>query len=468
MIHLSIVHIISIILTLSLVSCVGIYAGRQVKNASDFSVGGRKAGVWLVAGTIMGTFVGGASTIGTAELAFRFGISAWWFTLGGGISCLIMGLFLARPLRESGLETIPQFLVTKYGPPVGPITSIFSSIGIFLSIISQILAATALLSSMFQLSPILGALVSIGLVIIYVFFGGVMGTGVLGIAKLLLLYFSLIVVGWLSYAKLGGVTGLISSFPAFPWFSFFGRGYSVDLAAAFSLIVGVLSTQTYVQAIFAGRDARASRYGALVSAFFIPLSGVAGVLVGMHMKLSFPDMSAAQALPVFALIYLPPWLGGIVLATLLVAVIGTAAGLTLGISTMFTNDIFKKYISPQASDHQVLRVSRGILVIVVTLTLFFVTGNLKSMILQWSFLSMGLRGATIFLPLLGGIFFHKYISPKGGLLALIAGPVADLAWKLYYPQGIDPLYIGLLASLICLILGSALFPVSKDRRYTKA
>jgi len=177
----------------------------------------------------------------------------------------------------------------------------------------------------------------------------------------------------------------------------------------------------------------------------------------MYMKLNYPDMPASEALPVFVINYLPPWLGGIVLAVLLVAVVGTAAGLTLGISTMFTRDIYQKYINTRADDRQMLMTSRIVLVTVVGLTILFVTGNLKSMILQWSFLSMGLRGACIFLPLLGAIFFKKFVSPVGGVLALAVGPLADLFWKLAVPEGIDPLYAGLLASFIVLLICSILF-----------
>ena len=459
--HLTTVHIIFIVLTTALVLGVGVYAGTRIKSAADFSTGGGKAGTSLVAGTIMGTLVGGSSTVGTAELAFKFGASAWWFTLGGGIGCLLLGIFLARPLRESGKETIPQFLVTTYGPKSGPITTIFSSIGIFLSIVAQILAAIALLSSMFQLSPILGALVAIILVICYVFFGGLTGAGMTGIAKLILLYGSLIVIGVLAYIKVGGVSGLTHGLPAFPYFSLFGRGFSIDLAAGVALIVGVISTQTYIQAMFAGKDVATARRGALVSAILIPPTGIAGMLVGMYMKMNFPNMRAAEALPTFVMSYLPPWFGGIVLGTLLVAVIGTGAGLTLGISTMLTKDIYKKLISPQASDQKLMYVSKGLIVAVAALTLLFVTGNLKSMILQWGFLSMGLRGATIFFPLLGAVFFKKFVSPTAGFIALIAGPAADLIWKLSVPKGMDPLYAGLLTSLVCLVIGSVMFPATK-------
>ena len=56
-------------------------SSRKVKDARSFTTGGR-AGSWMVCGAILGTLVGGQSTIGTAQLAFSFGLSAWWFTIG--------------------------------------------------------------------------------------------------------------------------------------------------------------------------------------------------------------------------------------------------------------------------------------------------------------------------------------------------------------------------------------------------
>jgi len=223
-------HIISIVLTLTFVSLVGVYAGRRVASAADFTVGGRKAGAILIIGTITGTLVGGASTVGTAELAFKYGLSAWWFTLGAGAGCFLLALLLARPLRESALETVPQFLAKSYGPAAGPIASIFSSTGIFLNIIAQILAAIALIAPIFQLSSFNAALIAIVLVICYVYFGGVISTGIVGIVKLAILYSSLIVIGVLAYLKAGGAAGLAGSFPPYPWFSLLGRGFSTDIA----------------------------------------------------------------------------------------------------------------------------------------------------------------------------------------------------------------------------------------------
>ena len=75
-------HIIGIVSTLAAMTAIGLYSGRKVKTAKDFTTGGGKAGWPVITGAILGTLIGGGSTIGTAQLAFEVGFSAWWWTLG--------------------------------------------------------------------------------------------------------------------------------------------------------------------------------------------------------------------------------------------------------------------------------------------------------------------------------------------------------------------------------------------------
>ena len=168
---LSAEHIGGILATLALVSAVGLYAGSKVKSAADFSTGGRSVSAPIVAGTIMGTLVGGASTIGTAQLAFQYGFAAWWFTLGAGIACAMLGIGMVRPMWESKVETLPQYLVKTYGTAMGPISSIFTSIGMFFSMIAQVLSFCALVTTIYPMNPTLAAAVGIFLVLAYVLFG---------------------------------------------------------------------------------------------------------------------------------------------------------------------------------------------------------------------------------------------------------------------------------------------------------
>ena len=55
--HLSALHVVGLVATILLIIGIGVYSGRKVKSAADFSSGGGKAGSWIVCGAIMGTLV---------------------------------------------------------------------------------------------------------------------------------------------------------------------------------------------------------------------------------------------------------------------------------------------------------------------------------------------------------------------------------------------------------------------------
>lgn len=452
-------HIIGMIITLILIMGVGIYAGSRVKTEADFSGSARKATGVLVAGTIMGTLVGGASTIGTAQLAFNYGLSAWWYTLGAGIGCAILGLGMLKPLYTSNKTTIPQYLVDTYGDKIGPISSIFTSLGMFLNIIAQGIAAVALLTSAFNLNSTLALLISVILVLAYVA-GGFEGTSLVGLVKLALMYMTIIVVSLVAYIMFGGYNGILGSFPEhYPWFSLFGRGFSTDAAAGFSLLLGIISTQIYIQALLSARSMRQARFGALLSALLIPLIGIGGILVGLYMRAnaaSFPGLQSGEVLPVFVMHYLHPMLAGVIMATLLIAVVGTWAGLNLGISTMLTRDIYMRFINPAADSIRALKCQRVIILLLCTLAIVLVRSNAGGLILGFSFMSMGLRACTVLFPLLGAMFFSHWVTPAGGLASVVMGPLTNFIWHFLYPQGIDPLYPGLIVAGLVLIIVSRL------------
>jgi SSS family solute:Na+ symporter len=451
---LSAQHIAGIVFAVLLVTTVGLYAGRKVKSAEDFSTSRRKASSPLVAGTLMGTMVGTASTIGTAQLAFRFGFCAWWWTLGAGIGFAILALGFARPLYESSVETLPQYLIKTYGSGIGPIASIFTSIGIYFNVIAGALAFAALFNSALHIGPMAAAALGLVLVLAYVALGGVWATGMAGVVKLFLLYVSMIACGVTAYLKVGGASGLSAQLPSFPWFSLFGRGFGTDFAAGFSMLLGVLSTQTYFQAIGSGRSFEAARTGAWISAIMTPPVGLGGIMVGLYMRTAFPKTPSSEVLPIFILKFLPPVLAGIVLATLLIAIVGSTAGLILGISTMFTKDIYRRYFRPQAQSKEALLVQRLAILIACAIPLLFVSGNAESLIIGWSFMSQGLRGCTVLFPLLGAMFFPRWLSSKAGVMAALLGPLANFVWHLVFPKGMDPLYPGLLASFLALVFVS--------------
>lgn len=309
-----------------------------------------------------------------------------------------------------------------------------------------------MIAAIFNTSSIQAAGVVFVLIVVYVFFGGVWGTGLVGIFKTVLTYITLITVAFTVSRETGGFTGFSDAFPAFPWFSLFGRGAIVDIGSALALIVGTLTTQTYIQAVYAAKDVQTARRGAIVAALITLPTGVPAVMAGMFMRVNHPDIAPINALPLFILNYLPPWLGGIAIATLLLAAIGSAAGLALGIGTMISRDIVADTFNYK-SEQLLLWVNRSLVLVVTLVAALFTFGNLQSMVLQWNFLSMGLRGAGTFLPLTAAIFFPGRIKARAAIWSIIGGTVTLIVGQFVFPTGVDPLYPSLVISALILFCG---------------
>ena len=450
---MTLLHYAGAFLVLLLITLLGWYSGSKVKTAHDFVAGGNRAGAGVVAGAIIGTLVGGASTIGTAQLAFIHGLSAWWFTLGGGISCIFLGALYAGPLRASNASTIPQILHREYGQAVATIAALLTSMGNFLSVVAQVLSSVALVTSISALPTPAVTLLTILLMIAYVIFGGVWGTGIVGVAKTVLLGLSVGLCGLAALYWQGGISGFLAVLPADRYFNLIGRGAATDMGAAFSMIIGVLTTQAYFQAIISARNLRLAKTGAFISAALIPMIGAAGILVGLYMRIHFPDIVPASALPRFVLEYVPPVLGGMVLATLFITVVGTAAGVSLGLSSILCNDIYCVYKEPGASDKRILLVSRLILAAILVAAGLLSAMNVGSLILGWSILSMALRGVVGFGVLTCALFLRGRIPSAYAMVSMLIGPAIIIFGKPFIGHVMDPLLIGLAACLLVLLAG---------------
>ena len=450
--NLSMMHMVSLVLTLLVTLLPGIIASRRIKSADDYNVGGRSAGVGIVAGSIIGTIVGGAATVGTAQLGYKLGLTAWWFTLGSGIALLIMALFYARPLRASGLTTVAEFLVTNYGKPAGWLATVSSCAGIFFSIVASTLTALHLVAGIFGVNLYVSAVLILLITAGFVFFGGISGSGMAGIMKIVFVFASIFVGGVLAFYEMGGSAGLTAALPAHPWFSLFGRGVEDGLFSLCSMIVGVISTQTYVQALFSAKDSKTAAVGCVTAACVVIPVGLPSVMIGMFMHVHHPEINSIDALPLYLSTYLPDWLGGIGLAALLLSALGSIAGLALGIGTMISRDIISK-LWRSATAVNLLWASRFSVLMAAAAAIVFVFFHLDSSVLEWNYLSMALRGSGIFLPLTFCVFFPHRVRASMGVAAMGAGIFAALLWKYISPWQINSLFPALVYNLIFLVIG---------------
>lgn len=445
-------HYLSLGATILLFSLVGLYATRMVKSLSDYLLGGRKLGPVLVAGATVGGFVGGTVTIGTAQMAYCYGVSGLWFTLGAGVACLTLYLFLAGPLREREVDTIAQFLSRTYGRIVEPWVALFVALGMFIQVSVQMVAAVPLITSIFPVKPLTALLIFTLLTIMYVLGGGFWGSSLVGLMKLGMLSLTLFASAAVAWELIGGVPGMASRFSMHPWFNMFPRGVGPELAGGLSAVIGFISTQACLQPVFAGRSVKAARVGALLSSLFIPCFGAAGVLVGMYMRAVEPSIEASRALPVFMLGYLPHWLGGAGLATLFISLVLTSSAMALGISTLFSQDIYARF-RPVSGSGERLLAARLTVVLTSLLGCVFAYSILGDLILDWTYLSNALRGVTVFIPLVAAVFMGRWVAVQAGVWAVSVPPLFTVAWALFFPGHLHPLYVGLPVSLLIIIMG---------------
>jgi len=538
---LNYIHIIGILLTVGILLAVSILSGRKVKDARSFTTGGT-SGSWMVCGAILGTLVGGQSTIGTAQLAFSFGLSAWWFTIGAALGALLLGIVYAKPLRNSGCSTVMEVVRKQFGRRAETVGSILFLIGIFISIVSQLLSSSAMISSLFGISTALALTIGAILIAALVLFGGIRSAGAGGIVKLLLLYICSLAAGVAVFHLAGSIPNIWHDLanifsipqvadanaiippiaPADPivpttianaiaptdtiattiapsatdptaianapspdpttianaihhrYASLLARGPLKDLGGCLSLMLGVVCTQTYAQAIWSAKSTKTARRGAVLCAAFIPLIGAACTLVGIYMRGHYitaaeaaairaagetiPDgigiiENSLQAFPAFIMAHLPAWMGGIALGTLLINILGSGSGLVLGAATIVSRDLVGNVLSlshrqPRLDSLKQTRLAIvGILLLAIGAALF-VRG---SFINDLGFLSLGLRAVVLLIPLSFALWFPDRLNAKSVTLSMIVGSLVMLAAGiLHLPP--DAMYYGLAASALSIAL----------------
>ena len=490
----STIHIIGVLMTVALLVAVSWLSGRNVKDARTFTTGGN-AGSWMVCGALLGTLAGGQSTIGTAQLAFCYGLSAWWFTIGAGLGALVLGLFYAGPLRRSGCTTLLEIVSREYGHKAETVGSILFLIGIFISIMSQVLSSSAMIGSLFGISTVWSSIAGAVLIMLLVLFGGIRSAGVGGIVKLILLYLCSLAAGIVVWHIAGGFSGLrdgvdtVYQSPTLAtvngltdiesihhrYGSPFARGFFKDMGGCLSLILGVVCTQSYAQCIWSAASTPKARRGALLCSLFMPIIGAACTLVGIYMRghyVTAEELQAmqaagetlpqglgviensAQAFPAFILEHLPAWLGGLMLGTMLINILGCGSGLSLGAATILVRDVygnFKRRLGVTSSPLSPLTQTRlsivGILAAAVITALLFHSTFINDL----GFLSLGLRAVAILFPLCFALWCPGQFQPRAVLLAMPVGVAALLLAQATSMPG-DPVYYGLTASLLTILL----------------
>lgn len=185
--------------------------------------------------------------------------------------------------------------------------------------------------------------------------------------------------------------------------------------------------------------------------------GIGGILVGLYMRTIHPGIVSKTALTYFITQYMHPLLGGVVLGTLFIAVVGTGAGLVLGIAIILKRDVlshavrgFKENIFRKITEKIT---EKKLIVLILLLACILSIGPLGDTILNFAFMSMGLRGATLFASLCFAIFCPGRVSAKCAMISIITGPAIVLLFNLLDVLPFEALFAGILVSGFIMFIG---------------
>jgi SSS family solute:Na+ symporter len=156
----------------------------------------------------------------------------------------------------------------------------------------------------------------------------------------------------------------------------------------------------------------------------IPPIGILGIIIGLYLRAYYPDLGAnsAQALPIFFRLAFPAGIAALFSAGLLLVVLGTGAGLVLGVTTNLYMDGISK-MPRMSAGMDPLRLIRTCTLGVVAASSAIVLTGLDSTILKWSYLSMGLRGASVFAGLFVVVFMGSLKESKAMQTVLYLMPL---------------------------------------------
>jgi SSS family solute:Na+ symporter len=163
---------------------------------------------------------------------------------------------------------------------------------------------------------------------------------------------------------------------------------------------------------------------------------------------------SAQAFPAFVLKHLPAWLGGLMLGTMLINILGCGSGLSLGAATILVRDVygnFKRRMGMTASPLSQLSQTRLSIVGILVLAFLAAITFHGTFINDLGFLSLGLRAVAILFPLCFALWLPGRFSPRRVLLSMPIGVAAMLTANVASLPG-DAVYYGLAASLIIILI----------------
>jgi solute:Na+ symporter, SSS family len=432
----------------------GLWIGRRVRSSGDFFVASRSLGPGLLFATFVAANIGAGSTVGAAGLGFRDGLSAWWWVGSAGIGSLVLAFTVGPRIRRAaqahGLHTVGDYLEQRYSRSVRGLVAVLLWFGTLAILAGQLIALAWVLDVVAGVPKWAGCLAGGVVMTAYFAAGGLLTSAWVNLVQLVVMVSGFLVALPLALGRAGGIAAVVAATPADGGFWSFVSGggsgwrYLALLGPAFVVSPGLL------QKIYGARDDRTVRIGVGLNAVALLLfAGVPpafGILArALHPGLAQPEL----ALPTILMSDVPTLVGALGLAAVVSAEVSSADAILFMLSTSLSQDLYRRFVNPGASDTRVLRVARlaavlgGSLGVAIAIVAPTVIGALS---IFYTLLSV-----SLFVPVVAGLYLGRVGTPEalaatlGGVLAVVAarfGAGPGVVW------GLTPAMLGLIGAVV--------------------
>ena len=429
-----------LVLYLGIMAFIGWYAGRKTNSIGDFFVLSGKAGV-LVSGIAyfstqfsMGTFLGTPGTI------YGVGYAGMAISVPGAVFCMILpALLIGRKLitlgHKYGFLTMADYLTDRYhSKKMSGVLGVMMLFFLVPMMGAQIIGAGVIVHVFTGLPEWVGVVGMGIIVILYCMSGGMKGAMMTDVIQGSLVIATAVVTFIVSVVMGGGFSNInltlqsmneaYLTFPGangyMPWtyyvsnivlWSFFTMGQP----HLFTKFFAMKDHKTMFKAILLGTA------GMFFSATLIEWAGVNGIASIQNIE------KADQIIPMILQRGMNPFLASIFIAGIVAAGMSTIDGILVTTTGAVTRDIYQKIINKDATDENVMKLSKVVTVIIGIIVICFGVFQPGSIFEINLFAFSGM--AIFVVPILFGIYWKK-ATAKGAIASVIVGIISLLLFTL--------------------------------------
>ncbi len=497
--------LIAMVCYMAVVIGIGIYfAKRSNQSSEDYFLGGRSLGPWVTAMSAEASDMSGWLLMGLPGVAYWCGLSdAAWTSIGLALGTYINWLLVAKRLRRYSAVagdaiTLPDFFSNRFHEKKKVIMTLSA---LFILIFFTVYASSCFVTCGKLFSTLFGAsyqsmmIAGAVFVVIYTFLGGFLAESASDFMQAVVMIFALTVILITGTLAAGGLQAVVDNAKDIPgFFTFFGiASPSVDASGVQQVANGapvfgaagsygfltIISTLSWGLGYF-GMPQVLLRFMAIrktdelvrarwIATVWVVISLTAAVLIGLMGRAMFPVHetlnTASGAENVFIVLsrhLLPPLLAGLVMAGILAATISSSDSYLLIAASAVSLNIFKGILKKDASDKQVMTMSRIILLLIAVVGVIIAMDENSVIFTIVSFAWAGF--GAVFGPIMLFSLFWKRTTQAGAVAGMVTGGVMVFLWKLVLKPlggvfGIYELFPAFVLSCLVILVVSLLTPV---------